>query len=619
MKPKKLAASLTAGALVLTALTAGGAQAQSQTQVQSQVADSPQPPPKVPTAIGFGGAVSSVDPDATKIGLSVLRRGGNAVDAAVATAAALGVTEPYSAGIGGGGYFVFYNAKTRKVHTLDGRETAPADMPTDAFIDPATGAPYRFFPELVTSGVSVGVPGTPATWDEALDRWGTFSLGKAIAPAAKLADQGFVVDQTFRTQTLDNKDRFAALVPTAKLFLPNGDAPLVGTVFRNPELAKTYDLLGKKGVDAFYGGPLAAEMAATVQNPPKTPGTTLPVMPGHLTTADLAAYDVVDRMPTKVTYRGLDVYGMAPSSSGGTTVGEALNILGTTDLAAKSPAQALHYYFESSALSFADRGRFVGDPAFTPVPTNELLSKGFAAERACNIDPAAALTKPVAPGVPDGDYSPCAAGVAVGERPDTEGLSTTHLTTADRWGNVVAYTLTIEQTGGSGITVPGRGFILNNELTDFTTVFNATDPNRIEPGKRPRSSMSPTIVLRNGKPFVALGSPGGSTIITTVLQTLTNRVDRGMTLPEAVAAPRASQRNTVSVTAEPGFLSTAVVPELQALGHTFVQSGAPGTSAADIGAVAALEFLPGGAVLAAAEPTRRGGGSAGTVFQLWPR
>jgi len=605
--PLTLVATLSAGALVVSGLTSGA------------VASPPPPeaPTKTPTAIGFGGAVSSVDPDATEIGLSVLRRGGNAVDAAVATAAALGVTEPYSAGIGGGGYFVYYDAESHKVHTLDGRETAPAAMPTNAFIDPATGAPYRFFPELVTSGVSVGVPGTPATWDEALDRWGTLSLRTALARAAKLADQGFVVDQTFRSQTLDNKARFSALVPTAKLFLPGGDAPQVGTVFRNPELAKTYALLGEKGVDAFYTGPLAGEMAAVVKNPPKTPGTTLPVMPGHLSTADLAAYQVLKQAPTKVQYRGLDVYGMAPSSSGGTTVGEALNILGTTDLSAKSTTQALHYYLEATALAFADRAAYVGDPAFTNVPTKELLSQGFGAERACNIDPEKAAIKPVLAGTPDGDYSPCATGTVTDERPDTEGLSTTHLTAADRWGNVVAYTLTIEQTGGSGITVPGRGFLLNNELTDFSTVFNPADPNRIQPGKRPRSSMSPTIVLRDGKPYLALGSPGGSTIITTVLQTLTNRVDRDMTLPEAIAAPRASQRNTPNVTAEPAFID-AYGAGLKPLGHNLVLAGDALTSAAEIGAATAIEFLPGGAFLAAAEPKRRGGGDAGTVRQLRP-
>ncbi|TWD72513.1 gamma-glutamyltranspeptidase/glutathione hydrolase [Kribbella amoyensis] len=610
MTPKKLVASLTLGALVLSGLTAGGTQA--------QAARAPQPPVKNATAIGFGGAVASVDPEATNAGLGVLRRGGNAVDAAVATAAALGVTEPYSAGIGGGGYFVYYDAKQRKVFTIDGRETAPAEMPTDAFIDEATGKPYNFFPELVTSGVSVGVPGTLATWDKALRSWGSLSLKKALRPATDLAERGFVVDQTFRSQTLDNKARFSAVVPTAKLFLPNGDAPQVGSVFKNPELAATYDLIGKKGLSAFYGGDLAAEMAAAVTSPPKTPGTTLPVMPGHLTTGDLAKYKVVEQAPTKVRYDGLDVYGMAPSSSGGTTVGEALNILAPQQLAKQSTPQALHTYLEASALSFADRGAYVGDPAYVDVPTKELLSKGFGAERSCQIDPKTAAVKPVKAGSPDGSYSPCTPGVATTERPDTEGLSTTHLVAADRWGNVVSYTLTIEQTGGSGITVPGRGFLLNNELTDFSAVYDEADPNRIEPGKRPRSSMSPTIVLRDGKPFLALGSPGGSTIITTVLQTLTNRLDRGMTLPEAVAAPRASQRNTANVTAEPAFID-AYDASLKPYGHKLVLAGDALTSAAEIGAVAALEVLPGGGYLAAAEPKRRGGGSAGTLHQLWPR
>jgi gamma-glutamyltranspeptidase/glutathione hydrolase len=616
---KRLAATLTAGALVLAGLTASTATAATATQSETQIANrAPRPPAKHATAIGFGGAVASVDPDATNIGLSVLRRGGNAVDAAVATAAALGVTEPYSAGIGGGGYFVYYSAKNRKVYTIDGRETAPATMPTDAFINPATGMPYKFTPDLVTSGVSVGVPGTLATWDSALSSWGTLSLGKALKPAAQLADRGFVVDQTFRSQTLDNKTRFEAITPTAKLFLPNGDAPVVGSVFQNKELAKTYELIAKKGPSAFYTGPLAKEIEATVKTPPKVPGTTLPVMPGYLTTADLAKYKVLRQDPTKVRYDGLDVYGMAPSSSGGTTVGEALNILTPQKLSQKTTTQALHTYLEASALSFADRGAYVGDPAFVNVPTKELLSKGFGAERSCLIDPAKAADKPVKAGSPDGSYSACAPSVATEERPDPEGMSTTHLVAADKWGNVVSYTLTIEQTGGSGITVPGRGFLLNNELTDFSTVYDAADPNRIQPGKRPRSSMSPTIVLKNGKPFLALGSPGGSTIITTVLQTLVNRLDLGMTLPEAVAAPRASQRNTPNVTAEQAFID-AYDAQLKPYGHTLVKAGDAFTSAAEIGAVAALEVLPGGGYLAAAEPKRRGGGAAGTVHQVWPR
>src|SRR6478609_2015200 len=197
---------------------------------------------KTATSRGFGGAVTSVDPEASKIGIDVLRRGGNAVDAAVATAAALGVTEPYSSGIGGGGYFVHYDARTGKVGTIDGRETAPQSMPHDAFIDPATGKPYRFTPELVTSGVSVGVPGTPATWERAMDRWGRKSLGQNLQPAIDIATNGFAVDPTFRLQTEENKNRFAAFPATAKLYLPGGDAPAVGSTFRNPDLARTYQL-----------------------------------------------------------------------------------------------------------------------------------------------------------------------------------------------------------------------------------------------------------------------------------------------------------------------------------------------------------------------------------------
>jgi gamma-glutamyltranspeptidase/glutathione hydrolase len=598
---KKLVASLSAGTLVLTAFTAS-------TTAQAQA------PTRQPTSVGYGGAVSSVDPDATNIGLDVLRRGGNAVDAAVATAAALGVTEPYSAGIGGGGYFVYYNAKTHKVSTLDGRETAPATMPPNAFVDPATGAAYPFA-QLVTSGVSIGVPGTLATWDKALKQWGSLSLGNALKPAAELADRGFVVDSTFRLQTLENKDRFAQVVPTAKLFLPNGDAPQVGSLFKNPELAATYKLIGQQGPSVFYRGPLAGEMAAVAKNPPKTPGATLPFFPGYLETSDLASYQVIDRKPTKVRYDGLDVYGMPPSSSGGSTVGEALNILQPQHLRQQSTTQALHTYLEASALAFADRNAYVGDPAYVDVPLKELLSRGFGVERSCLIDPQHAATKPVPAGSPDGQYSRCAQGSSVEKRPDTEGRSTTHMVAADKWGNVVSYTLTIEQTGGSGITVPGRGFLLNNELTDFSAVPNPTDPNRVAAGKRPRSSMSPTIVLRGGKPYIALGSPGGSTIITTVLQTLTNRLDRGMTLPEAIAAPRASQRNTASVTAEQAFIDRYGA-SLAPYGHTFTPAGAPGSSASEIGAVAALEFLPGGAILAAAEPSRRGGGAAGTAWPL---
>lgn len=567
---------------------------------------------KTPTSTGVGGAVTSVDPEASRVGIEVLRKGGNAVDAAVATAAALGVTEPYSSGIGGGGYFVHYDAATGKVDTLDGRETAPRRMPHDAFNDPATGKPYNFTPELVTSGVSVGTPGTLATWDSALRRWGTSSLGQALAPATRLATRGFVVDSTFNQQTADNQKRFADFPATRRLFLPGGKPPAVGSVLRNPDLAATYRLIARGGLPAFYRGRLAAEIADTVQHPRTRANPSLPVPPGYLRASDLASYRVSHQAPTRIGYRGYDVYGMAPSSSGGSTVGEALNILERFGIAAMSDADALHHYFEASALAFADRGAYVGDPAYVDVPLKDLLSDRYAAERACLIDPQKAAVKPLAAGdVTSYDGRCAAAGRSGRTAQDTENINTTNLTVSDRWGNVVEYTLTIEQTGGSGMVVPGRGFLLNNELTDFSygEHYDRSDPNRIQGGKRPRSSMSPTIVLRDGKPFLALGSPGGSTIITTVLQMLFNRLDRGMSIEQAIAAPRAAQRNTANVTAEPDFI-TKYDALLKPYGHTLVPAGDAFTSAAEIGAATAIEFGRRGQVTAVSEPVRRGGGSA---------
>ena len=325
---------------------------------------------KIPTSVGFGGAVTSVDPEASKIGLRVLKNGGNAVDAAVATAAALGVTEPYSSGLGGGGYFVYYNARTHKVRTIDGRETAPAAMPKDAFIEPGTDPPkaYNFTPELVTSGVSVGVPGTPATWAKALRSWGTYRLARALAPAERLARRGFVVDKTFHQQTLDNQKRFEAYTSTPRLFLPGGTAPRTGSVFKNPALARTYNQLGRRGVSWFYRGPIASEIARNVQSPPKSRTTDLPVMKGYIKRSDLAGYRALFRAPTHSGYRGYGIWGMGGSSSGGTTVGEALNIMERFPMRRLSNAQKLHVYLEASALAFADRAKYLGDPAYVRVP-----------------------------------------------------------------------------------------------------------------------------------------------------------------------------------------------------------------------------------------------------------
>ncbi|CCK26381.1 gamma-glutamyltranspeptidase [Streptomyces davaonensis JCM 4913] len=560
---------------------------------------------KVPVAVGYGGAVASVDADASAAGIEVLRKGGNAVDAAVATAAALGVTEPYSAGIGGGGYFVYYDARSRTVRTIDGRETAPLSADSGLFLENGTAIPFA---EAVSSGLSVGTPGTPATWQRALDKWGSRSLGTLLKPAERLARDGFTVDATFRAQTAANETRFRHFPDTAELFLPGGELPAVGATFKNPDLARTYAELARKGVRALYRGDLAEDIVDTVNHPPVDPASGWKARPGDLTAEDLAAYRTKLQAPTRSSYRGLGVYSMAPSSSGGTTVGEALNILENTDLSKASEVQYLHRYIEASRIAFADRGRWVGDPAFEDVPTKELLSQKYADSRECLIKDDAVLTSPLAPGDPRDPADCDARGTAA---PTTyEGDSTTHLTVADKWGNVVSYTLTIEQTGGSGITVPGRGFILNNELTDFSFAPaspDVHDPNLPGPGKRPRSSMSPTIVLdEHNRPVVALGSPGGATIITTVLQTLTGHLDRGLPLVDAIAAPRASQRNQTTTELEPGLWDSALKGQLEAIGHGFRLNP-------EIGAATGVQRLPNGKWLAAAEKVRRGGGSAMVV------
>ncbi|WP_269858791.1 gamma-glutamyltransferase [Streptomyces sp. RPT161] len=590
----------------ITALAATGAVVAALAAGSPAAAGTPTAVPvKSPVAVGYGGAVSSVDANASAVGIDVLRHGGNAVDAAVATAAALGVTEPYSAGIGGGGYLVYYDARTHRISTIDGRETAPHTANSGLFLE--NGKPLPF-DQAVTSGLSVGAPGTPATWQAALDRWGTRSLAQSLAPAERLAEQGFTVDKTFRQQTADNQARFADFPATAKLFLPGGKPPEVGSTFTNPDLGRTYRELARRGLGALYRGDIGADIVNTVRKPPVSPTATRRVRPGRLSAADLAAYAVRYRQPTHVTYRGRDVYGIAPSSSGGTTMGEALNILQRYDLSGMSPAQYLHHFIEASRIAFADRGRWVGDPAYVNVPTRGLTSQRFADSRACLIKPGAVLSSPLPPGDPRHPSSGCAHGGA--PVPTTyEGQNTTNLTVADRWGDVVEYTLTIEQTGGSGIVVPGRGFLLNNELTDFDfTPANPAvpDPNLPGPGKRPRSSISPTIVLKDGRPDFAIGSPGGATIITTVLQVLLGHVDRGLPLVDAIAAPRASQRNAAATELEPGLYNSPLRGELEKIGHHF-------TLNPEIGAATGVQRLPDGRWIAAAETVRRGGGSAMVV------
>jgi gamma-glutamyltranspeptidase/glutathione hydrolase len=553
------------------------------------------------TATGNGGAAATVDTLATQAAVDTLRGGGNAVDAAVTAAAVLGVTEPFSSGIGGGGFMVVYRASDGKVTTIDGRERAPAAMRPDSFWENDTPL---LFNDARFSGLSVGVPGTVETWDEALSRYGTISVADALQPAIRVARNGFVVDQTFFDQTQQNVDYFDDVPSTAALYLDSDGTPHdVGTVFRNPDLASTYERIAQLGPKGFYRGAVADALVETVQHPPVSQTANHTWRAGLMTVRDLRAYVAPGRAPTHVGYRGLDVYSMGPPSSGGSTVGEALNILEGYPLSTLTREVALHYYLEASRFSFADRNAFLADPDYFAVPLRGLLSDGFAGTRRGLITSTAA-TSPVPPGDPypfNGGGGAAAAAVST----DTQPRTTTHITTADRWGNVVSYTFTIESTGGAGMVVPGFGFLVNNELTDFN-FDSLTHPNRVEGGKRPRSSMSPTIVLRDGNPFLAVGSPGGSTIITTVLQILVDRRDLGLTLPQAIADPRLSQRNTSTTQVEPAFLATPEATALSARGHVF-------STTPEIGAATGIEFLGGGQLLAAAEPVRRGGGSAMVV------
>jgi gamma-glutamyltranspeptidase/glutathione hydrolase len=557
---------------------------------------------KQPSAVGSGGAAASVDLDGTRAAIQALRDGGNAVDAAVAAAAVLGVTEPYSCGIGGGGFMVIRTAGG-KVTTIDGREESPASMDPESFWENGQPLPFN---DARFSGMSAGIPGTPATWDLALRRYGTWSLGRALQSGIRVASDGFTVDSTFASQTAPNVDWFNDIPSTAAIYLdPDGTPRDVGTTLKNPDLARTYQGLSDNGTGWFYTGEVAGAMAAAAQKPPKAADANHAWRPGLMKRVDIGRYRAIEREPTRVGYRGLDVWGMGPPSSGGSTVGESLNILEGYSRLGAERVRALHLMLESSRFSFADRNAYLADPDFFDVPLSGLLSDSFAAERRALIDEDHAATSPVAPGDPydnQGDPSRAAHASATVSHPRQ---STTHLVVSDSTGNVVSYTFTIESTGGNAIVVPGFGFLMNNELTDFN-FDSTTHPNRADGDKRPRSSMSPTIVTRDGEPFIATGSPGGSTIPPTVLQVLFERLDLGATLPEAIARPRAAQRNGATTTAEPQFIDSREGRALERRGHSF-------SSVSEIGAVTGIEFLKDGRTLAAAEPVRRGGGSAAVV------
>ena len=555
---------------------------------------------KTPVATGSGGAVATISEQASQSAMTILNKGGNAIDAAVAAAATLGVTDPFSCGIGGGGFMVIYLAKEKRVITIDHREMAPASFTPTVFLDDGK---ERDFDTVVASGASVGVPGTVRGWNDALARYGTMSFKQVLAPAISVARQGFKVSETFNHLTTENERKFQLFSSTSALYLKDGKALPVGTLLKNPGMAKAYAEIAAKGQQAFYSGPMARAIVAAVNTPPLATG--MKTRGGNMTLADLANYEARIRQPVRSTYRGYELYGMPLPSSGGVTVAEALNILEAYDLKSMTRTNAEHLYLEASRLAFADRNAYLADPEYVEAPLAGLLSKEYAIRRRAQISAARAGGKAAAgdpyPFQSDASFPLRPAATATPARMLPESAHTTHLAVSDKEGNIVAYTFTIEAWGGSGIVVPGYGFVLNNEMTDFD--FSGPHPNLPEAGKRPRSSMAPTIVLRDGKPAFTVGSPGGSTIITTVLQTIFNHIDLGMPMERALNAPRLSQRNDVTTDIEPGMAGSAQTVTLEKLGHKW---GKP----EEIGAANAIVFNPDGTVTAVSEAARHGSGSA---------
>ncbi|HTX30707.1 MAG TPA: gamma-glutamyltransferase family protein [Solirubrobacteraceae bacterium] len=578
----------------------------------------PASPPSHQQAVaeGTGGAVASMDLDASRAGIRVLKEGGNAVDAAVATATTLGDTIPFVAGPGGGGFMVIYLARSHRVVTIDGRETCPSACTSSMFIDPKTGQPEDY-DYASDQPVSTGVPGMVATWAKAVGLYGRLNLATDLQPAISVAKRGFRTNFDFQQLEQSGLDVLRAYTASRQLFLtPQGNPLPVGTLLRNPDLAKTYELIARHGAASFYKGPIGQAVVKADDHPNLYPGTTLITQPGIMKPRDLSSYRVRLAAPTKVSYRGLQIYGMAPPSSGGSTESEILNILSGFNLGAEPRAQALFQYLEASRLAYADRNAYVGDPRYVNVPLSGLLSPAFAAERRCLIQNQA-LPSPQAAGDPNPPYAGCsgATPTAAASSASPELHHTNNIVTTDKWGDIVAYTNTINFFGGSGETVPGYGFLLNDEMTDFDfapSAPGAYDPNLPAGGKIPRSSMGPIIAFRDGKPVFSIGAAGGSTIIETVVQTLINHVDFGMPLPAALAAPRVSQTNSKTSLAEPDFYNSSLAQQLESqFGEQFTESTGP-ILPLDYypGDATALQILGGGKAEAIAEPVRLGGGSA---------
>ena len=527
--------------------------------------------------------VAAANPLAVEAGTRVLRQGGTAADAMVAVQAVLGLVEPQSSGLGGGAFLVWYDAETGLLTTLDARETAPLAADPRQFLT-EDGEPKGFF-DAVVGGLSVGTPGTPRLMEEAHRRWGSANWAGLFDEAIALAEGGFTVSPRLADLVAGDAERLGRFPATAAYFLPGGQPIVAGDSLVNEAYAETLRTLAAKGAAGFYSGEIAEDIVATVRGAEGNPG--------RLSTIDLALYRVVERPPVCVTYRAHEVCGMGPPSSGALTVGQILGMLEHHDLAtlgSQSP-EAWRLIGDASRLAFADRGRYMADTDFVPVPVKGLVAPGYLETRSDLLLGDDALPE-VAPGAPEWDHA-----LLLADDESIEFPSTSHISIVDAHGNALSMTTTIENAFGSRLMV--RGFLLNNELTDFSFRSHRGGvpiANRVEPGKRPRSSMAPTVVLRDGKPVLVIGSPGGSRIIGYVAGAIIAHLDWGMDVQQAVSMPHLVNRfGTYDL--EQGTWAADLEQPLAALGYEVnARSLNSGLHAISVG-----EVLRGGA-----DPRREG-------------
>ncbi len=502
--------------------------------------------------------VAAANPLAVEAGAKVLRAGGTAADAMVAVQTVLGLVEPQSSGLGGGAFLVWYDAESGELTTLDGRETAPIEA-TPTYFQDENGEPLDFY-EAVVGGRSVGTPGTPMLMAEAHARWGNQDWAGLFEDAIRLAEEGFIVSPRLAGLIAEEpEDRLPKYEATAAYFYPDGVPLQAGRTITNQPYADVLRRIGEEGVRAFYTGAIAQDIVDTVRGTAQGEDFNA----GLLSLVDLALYDVVERPAVCATYRAHEVCGMGPPSSGALTVGQILGMLDSYDLASMGPdsPEVWRLVGDASRLAFADRGRYMADSDFVPMPTEGLVAPDYLASRAELLQGDDALPE-VSAGDPAWDHA-----MNYADDQSIEFPSTSHVSIVDAEGNALSMTTTIENGFGSRLFT--NGFLLNNELTDFSFASHEDGvpiANRVEPGKRPRSSMSPTIVMQDGAPVLVIGSPGGSRIIGYVAQGIINWADFGMDVQQAVAAPHLVNRFG-AYDLEEGTSATELEGPLQEIGY----------------------------------------------------